>query len=134
MTQFEMITSTALSGSGMCSISPLRKSTFARPLLRLFSLGQGQHLVGHVEAVGLAGRSDPPGREHHVDAAARAQVEHGLARLQFGQRGRVAAAQRGQQRRIGHFAGLTGVVQIEVIGSQHFASVDTSPQQLLRPV
>ena len=37
ITQFEMITSTELSGSGMCSISPLRNSTLARPLLRLFS-------------------------------------------------------------------------------------------------
>ena len=37
MTQFEMITSTALSGSGMFSISPFRKCTLVRPLLRLFS-------------------------------------------------------------------------------------------------
>ena len=31
---FEMITSTELSGSGMCSISPLRNSTFSMPDLR----------------------------------------------------------------------------------------------------
>ena len=37
MTQFEMITSTELFGSGMFSISPLRKCTLDRPLLRLFS-------------------------------------------------------------------------------------------------
>ena len=37
ITQFEMITSTEASGSGMCSISPLRNSTFVNPDLRWFS-------------------------------------------------------------------------------------------------
>ncbi len=37
ITQFEMITSTELSGSGMCSISPLRNSTCVRPDLAWFS-------------------------------------------------------------------------------------------------
>ena len=37
MTQFEMMTSTVLSGSGMCSISPLRNSTFVRPDFAWFS-------------------------------------------------------------------------------------------------
>src|SRR5258708_15777947 len=37
ITQFEMITSTELSGNGMCSISPLKNSTFSAPALRLFS-------------------------------------------------------------------------------------------------
>ena len=37
MTQFEMTTSTELSGSGMCSIVPLRNSTFVAPALRWFS-------------------------------------------------------------------------------------------------
>ena len=64
--------------------------------LALVLAGQGQHLVGHVEAVRLAGGADPPGREQHVDAAAGAQVEHHLALVQLGQRRGVAAAQRGQ--------------------------------------
>ena len=38
ITQFEMITSTALSGRGMCSISPLRNSTFSIPDFLWFSL------------------------------------------------------------------------------------------------
>ncbi len=38
ITQLEMITSTELSGSGMCSISPLRNSTLAMPDFFLFSL------------------------------------------------------------------------------------------------
>src|SRR5216683_2710599 len=37
ITQFEMITSTELSGNGMCSISPLKNSTFSATALRLFS-------------------------------------------------------------------------------------------------
>jgi len=37
MTQFEMITSTAASGSGMCSISPFKNSTFVTPALRWFA-------------------------------------------------------------------------------------------------
>ena len=43
--------------------------------------GQRQHLVGHVEAVSLAGRADAARREQHVDAAARAEIEHRLAGL-----------------------------------------------------
>src|SRR6266852_3062464 len=38
ITQFEMITSTELSGSGIFSISPRKNSTFSAPALRLFSL------------------------------------------------------------------------------------------------
>src|SRR6266403_1545543 len=35
--QFEMMTSTELSGSGICSISPFKNSTLSAPALRLFS-------------------------------------------------------------------------------------------------
>ena len=58
MTQFEMTTSTDSSGSGIASISPLRNSTFSAPALRAFARASAEHLVGHVESVGLAGRSD----------------------------------------------------------------------------
>src|SRR5438094_121163 len=37
----------------------------------------------HVDAVHLPGRSDSPGREQHVDAAARSQIEHRLSRLEL---------------------------------------------------
>src|SRR5260370_12970756 len=37
ITQFEMMTSTELSGRGICSISPLKNSTFSAPALRLLS-------------------------------------------------------------------------------------------------
>jgi hypothetical protein len=42
--------------------------------------GQCEHLVGHVQSVGLAGGSDPTGGQEYVDAAAGAEVEYGLAR------------------------------------------------------
>ena len=57
ITQLEMMTSTDSSGSGICSISPFRNSTFVDAGLPLVLAGQGQHLVRHVEAVGLAGRA-----------------------------------------------------------------------------
>lgn len=40
------------------------------PCLALVLGGEGQHVVGHVEAVRLARRSDPGRAEQHVDAAA----------------------------------------------------------------
>ena len=80
MTQLEMMTSTELSGSGMFSISPLRNSTLVDAGLALIFAGEGEHVVGHVEAVGLAGGADAPRGEQHIDAAAGAEVEHGLAR------------------------------------------------------
>ena len=82
------------------------------PALRLVLLGEGQHLVGHVEPVGLAGGAHALRREQHVDAAAGAEVEHGLAGLQLRERRRIAAAERGGERRAGHVAGLGRVVEV----------------------
>ena len=112
MTQFEMITSTELSGSGMCSISPFRNVDVLEAALALVLLRDGQHLVGHVEAERLARRPDAARREQHVDAAAGAEVEHGFAGLQLGERGRVAAAERGLQGEVRDFALLAGVVEV----------------------
>jgi hypothetical protein len=53
---------------------------------------QGKHLLGHVEAVGDAGRPDPLRREDDVDAASGAEIEHRLALAEVGDGGRVAAA------------------------------------------
>ncbi len=85
MTQLEMMTSTELSGSGMFSISPFRNSTLSMPGLALVFVGQRQHFVGHVEAVGLAGGADAPCGEQDVDAAAGAEVEHDLTGIKLGQ-------------------------------------------------
>jgi hypothetical protein len=47
--------------------------------LALIFAGEGQHLIGHVEAVGFSGGADAPSREEHVDTAAGAEVEHGFS-------------------------------------------------------
>ena len=54
---------------------------------------QREHLVGHVEPVGLAGRTDPPSREEDVDAASGSQVEDDVAGVELREHRRVAAAQ-----------------------------------------
>ena len=126
MTQLEMMTSTELSGSGMFSISPFRNSTFSMPDLRLFSLRKRQHLVGHIEAVSLARRTDAASREQHVDASARTQIEHDFARIQLGQRRRIAAAQRRQHRFLRNLLDLRDVVQV---GGDGIATA-AKPEQL----
>ena len=73
--------------------------------------GQLQHVVGHVDAVGEPRRADPPGRQQHVDAAARAQVQHPLALVQLRDRDRVVAAQAGQDRFLGQPVGLALAVE-----------------------
>src|SRR5271157_719102 len=75
-------------------------------------VGEGQHFVGHVEAVGFAAGRDAPRREQDVDAAAASEVEDCFAGFQFGQRGGVAAAERGQHGGLGELAGLFGVVEV----------------------
>ena len=51
ITQLEMMTSTELSGRGICSISAFRKSTLLTPALRLFSLAKASVAFGHIETV-----------------------------------------------------------------------------------
>ena len=73
MTQFEMITSTELSGSGMCSISPFRNSTFSAPDFALVLVREREHFVRHVEAIGFACGTNALGRKQYVNAATGAQ-------------------------------------------------------------
>ena len=63
---------------------------------------QGQHFVGHVEPVSLSGGPNAPRREENVDAAARSQIEHGLAGIELSQGSRIATTERGQQRLFGN--------------------------------
>ena len=81
------------------------------PGLALVCARQLEHLVGHVQAVGLAGRPDAAGREQDVDPAAGAEVEHGLALVQLGDRGRVAAAEAGQLGGLGQGVTVVGAVE-----------------------
>ena len=86
------------------------------PALRFVLVRQRQHLVGHVEPVGFAGRPDAPRGKQHIDTAARAEIEHHLARIQLRQRRGIAAAERGQQRLFRDLARLRRVVEIRSDG------------------
>src|SRR5271165_1609613 len=79
ITQFEMITSTELSGSGICSISPLRNLNVGCARFGTVAFGKLQHLVGHVESVSESGRADPLCGQQDVDSAAAPEVEHGFS-------------------------------------------------------
>ena len=96
ITQLEMMTSTELSGSGNVFDFALEKLDVLDSGLALVLAREGQHLIGHVETVGFAGGADAPGGKQHVDAAAGAEIEHRLAGVELGQRGGIAAAERGQ--------------------------------------
>ena len=111
ITQLEITTSTEFGGQRDLLDHALQEVHVRHARLARVLLREREHLVGHVEPVGSAGRPDALGREDHVDPAARAEVEHGLALVQLGDRGRVAAAERRQHRRIGELAALLGVVE-----------------------
>src|SRR5574341_1030486 len=63
--------------------------------------------------VSAGGGADALGREQHVDAAARAEVQDGLAAAQLGDGGGVAAAEAGQQRGLGEGLLLVGGVLVD---------------------
>ena len=65
--------------AGSSSIVALEELDVLGARLALVLAREREHLVGHVEAVGLAARADAARREQHVDAAAGAEIEHGLA-------------------------------------------------------
>src|SRR5690625_542771 len=69
-----------------------------RPGLDLVLLGQGEHFVGHVHAVGEPGRSDTACGEQHIDAATGAEVEHPLTLVQLSDRRGIATARAGLDR------------------------------------
>ena len=79
-------------------------------------LGEREHLVGHVDPEGPAGRPDPLGRQEDIDPTAGAEVEDPLARMQVGDRGRVAAAERRQDRGVGQLVALERRVQVRPDG------------------
>ena len=93
MTQFEMMTSTDASGRGMLLDLALEELDVVRAGSSLVLVGKGEHLVGHVEAVHFAGRTNAFGRQQDVDAAAGAEVEDRLALVELRKRRRVPAAE-----------------------------------------
>ncbi len=100
----------------MFSISPLQEFDILRACLLLILVGQSQHLVGHIEAVGFAAWADTTGGEQHVDTPAGAEIEHDLTRIQLSQCSWVAAAERGQHGVFGDFSGLDRVIEIRSNG------------------
>jgi hypothetical protein len=71
------------------------------PGLRGVLAGQGDHVRCGVQAVCFPARGDPAGGQEHVDAAAGAEVQHGLPGMQFGDSDGVAAAEAGPRRALG---------------------------------
>ena len=94
MTQLEMITSTLASRERQLLDVALDELDVRDARLARIGPRELEHLVCHVQPDRLAARSDPPGRDQHVRAAARPEVENGLALVQIGDSGRHAAAER----------------------------------------
>ena len=104
--------------------------------LALVLLGQREHLVGHVEAVRLAGRADAARGQQHIDAAAGAEIEHDLAGVQLCERGGVSAPERREHRLSRDPDAWSGSYRFEVTGSQQAtaaASGDPHPHPPDRP-
>jgi hypothetical protein len=89
----------------------LHELDVAGPGLGGVGAGQVQHLLGHVDPIDVAGRTDPLGRQQHVDAAARTQVQHSLASAQLGDGCRVPTAETGRDS--GHRQPVTVKLAIE---------------------
>ena len=79
-----------------------------------------EHLVGHVQADSLAGRSDAAGGDQHVSARARPKIEDGLALVQVRDRGGYPAAERRVDRGLGGIALTRAVIQR---AAEHTSSV-----------
>ena len=105
---------------------PFTNSTLRSASLGRIRPGQGKHLVGHVDPVREAGRPDPAGRQQHVDAPARAEVEHFLAGLEISDHHRVAAAQTRGDRLGRQFALLVGAVETSAKGGIDLAAPATA--------
>src|SRR5712664_2679741 len=74
--------------------------------------GEGEHFVGHVQAVGFAGRADAFCGKDDIDAAAGTEIEDDFAGLKLREGGWIAAAERGSDgffRELGFF-----VVVVEI--------------------
>src|SRR5271157_3328301 len=91
---------------------PLQELDVCHAGFALVLFRQGEHLVGHVQAIRLARRANAPRGEQHVDAAARTEVEHDFSRIQPGERGGIAASEARQHGGVGQFAGLVRAVEV----------------------
>ena len=115
-TQLLMTTSIDSAGQRDGLDVTLQELDVRRPRLGGVRLGEREHLVGHVDAEGAAGRADALGGQEDIDPATGAEVEDALARVQVGDRGRVAAAERGEDRGVGQLVALERGVQVRADG------------------
>ena len=106
ITQLEMTTSTCAVGQRDVLDVAVQELRVGHPGLGGVLAGQGDHVRGAVQAVGLSAGGDAAGGQQHVDPAARTEVQHGLSRAQLGDGDGVAAAETGPQRTVGQFAGV----------------------------
>ena len=111
ITQLEITTSTEFGGQRQVLDVALEELGVGGPGLGGVVAGEFEHLVGHVEPDRAAGGTDAAGRDEHVGASTGAEVEHGLALVQVGDRGRHAAAQRRRDRAFGGALAGLGVVE-----------------------
>jgi hypothetical protein len=91
-TQLEMTTSTQASARGCLDVA-LDELDVLEACLRGVCAGQVEHLVGHVQADCPPGRAHAARGDEHVRARTGAKIEHRLAFVQVGDRGRDPAAQ-----------------------------------------
>ena len=102
ITQLEITTSTLASGERDVLEIALDELDVLHAGLGGVGARQLEHLVGHVEPDRLARRGDAPRGDQHVGTGAGAEVEHGLALAQLGDRGGHPATQRRGDRSLGH--------------------------------
>ena len=79
------------------------------------ALGQGEHLVGHVEPEGPARRSDALGRQQNVYTAARPEVEDSISLVQVRDSGGIAAPERCHDRLRRQFGALERRVEFAAV-------------------
>src|SRR6202040_192546 len=78
----------------------------------LVLIGQREHLIGHIEAIGLARWANALRRQQNIDTAARAEVEDRLSSIKLGKRSGIAAAKGSEQGFSGNAGLLSFVVEI----------------------
>src|SRR6476619_2835876 len=71
-----------------------------------------QHLVGHVETVGLATRTNPASRQENVDPSAGAEIEHDFSGVKLRDSRRVSTSQRGEPGSVGQRLALLARVEL----------------------
>ena len=76
------------------------------------ALGKREHLVGHVQPEGAAGRPDPLGGQQDVDPATRPEIEDPFALAEVGDGGRVAATERRQDGSVRKLAPVKRGIQL----------------------